>query len=91
MATIWKFPLVDSNVREDGSLVLEMPEDAEVLCVQLQQDNPAVWAKVDPNLPMVARKFFVVGTGQTFPEGASEYLGTWQKDASVLHLFEGNS
>jgi hypothetical protein len=90
MATIWKIPFAYSEIREDGSLVLEIPEDAEVLSVQLQGDSPILLAKVDPNLTDVARKFYVVGTGQTFPEGATEFIGAWQDGPHVWHLFEGD-
>lgn len=91
MAIIWKFP-IDSGFKPDGSLILEMPQGAEILTVQVQGETPCVWAKVDPNLAKEARKFFIVGTGKTFPEGAAEYIGTFQMNGGALvwHLYEGD-
>lgn len=91
MATIWKFTL-DGGLKSDGSMILEMPAGAEVLAVQVQGETPCLWAKVDPNLAKEARKFFIVGTGKAFPEGADEYIGTFQMrdGALVWHLFEGD-
>ena len=42
MKTIWKFP-VPVN---DGN-VLEMPEGAKILSVQVQGETPCLWALVD--------------------------------------------
>lgn len=44
MKTIYKYPL-DVTDRQ----VIAMPEDAEILTVQVQNGKPMLWAVVDPN------------------------------------------
>ena len=85
MTTIWKFRV---DVVDTG--VVNMPAGAEVLCVQLQDGVPWVWAKVDDEAPPVARVFHWRGTGHPL-RNVGRYIGTVQQlgGALVLHLFEG--
>jgi hypothetical protein len=69
----------------------DMPEDAEILCFQVQQDVPCIWARVDVDAPTVPRKFALVGTGHVAPSlGQAKYIGTCQMYDGTLvwHLFE---
>lgn len=81
--TIWKFPL-DLVARPEPA----MPRGARVLTVQLQNGIPTVWAAVDPTAPVEPRPLVVVGTGNLLPNDAGPYIGTWQADPFVFHVFE---
>lgn len=82
--TIWKYSLPIQG--EDH--VLGMPRDAEVLCLQMQADVPALWVRVDPAAPAQWRRFRWLGTGHD-ATGTGRYVGTVQDpDVLVFHLFE---
>ncbi len=90
MATyrIFKYPV---SLTDD--VVVEMPESAEVLGVQVQQGKAVMWALVDPDASAIARRFRLVGTGH--PINGQEryqlrYVGTFQlaEGSLVFHLFE---
>ena len=86
MKRIWKFP-----VRADA-FVVEMPEGAKILGVQVQDGEPHLWALVDEFAPKVRRKLATVGTGHPLPDEIMEgtHIGTFQLHggAIVLHLFD---
>ena len=85
MKTIHKFPLSSAW----GTKVLHMPRGAEILCVQVQNDWPTLWALVDPSAEKEPRMVCVVGTGEEMPAamGRSEYVGTVQEGVFVWHIF----
>jgi hypothetical protein len=56
----------------------EMPLGARILCVQLQNDVPTMWALVDPNAELVRRYFYLMVTGGTFDAEGLAYVGTYQ-------------
>lgn len=75
---------------------LELRRDAHLLHVDHQPstNKHAIWAAVDTNLPMIKRKFFVVGTGQPLPvDRAIAPVGTWLVgDGSLVwHLWEDHT
>lgn len=68
-----------------------MPRDAEILCVQMQQEDVCLWAEVVPERAKVKRRFEIFGTGHPIdPNIDKKYLGTVQLLAGglVLHVFE---
>ena len=68
---------------------VKMPKQAKILTVQMQREDPYIWAIVDPDLPKEDRHFKVHGTGHRFNmEQNEEYIGTWQDGPFVWHLFE---
>jgi hypothetical protein len=79
MKQIWKYKLSESAI--------EMPIDAEILSVQLQNDVPHIWAMVSPQTELEKRKFAIVGTGQSFDDTNMKYIGTYQDGPFVWHLF----
>jgi len=83
--TIWKFPLRVT----DSQLVL-MPEGAKILCVQVQDATPCLWAKIDPNLAPTPRKIETRGTGHDVGPQCDHYIGTYQLHggALVFHVFD---
>lgn len=84
MRSIWKFPLMLDDV-----VTVEMPRDATVLCVQVQQDVPCLWAVVNPESPKEKRQFRICGTGHKL-DGKVNYIGTFQlhNGELVFHVFE---
>ena len=83
MRSVWKFPL-----KLDEFQVVEMPMFAEILCVQMQQGTPTIWASVETNNDPEGRQIAIVGTGHPAPPPEqSDYIGTVQMDAYVWHVF----
>ena len=84
---IWKFPIPE---RAFGSVFAEikMPSGAEILCVQMQNGEPMIWATVNPEADREERLFTVIGTGQEFAGTSMKYIGTYQKNWFVGHVFE---
>lgn len=85
--TIWKF-----GVPIDDEVGVKMPKGAVVLSVQVQHDQPTVWALVDTEAKTEVRSFHWRGTGHP-ADGLNpkQYVGTIQVrgGALVFHLFEG--
>lgn len=82
MKTIWKFPFT-----EDYTVEALVPDQAEVLCAQLQGSVPCLWIRVDTEWPKVTRKFKIFGTGHDVPSDA-KYVSTFQSPPFVWHVFE---
>lgn len=80
---VWKFPISDMTYE------VEMPKEADVLTVQLQDERICLWAEVTPNAELERRRFHVVGTGWKVPADSFNYIGTVQRGALVWHIYEG--
>lgn len=85
MITIHKYP-----VPVDDSFTIDMPLHPEVLCVQMQGDNPFIWARVDDEAAVEPYSFQLRGTGHPAGRNCGRYLGTFQLKGGrlVFHLFE---
>jgi hypothetical protein len=89
MKTIWKFPL-----RIDESQRIEMPKEASIITVQIQNHKPCLWAVVDIDdgrVETVMRTFEIYGTGHSIraePGFERYYVATFQQPPFVWHLFE---
>lgn len=83
--TIWKFPVLVTDAQ-----VVIMPRGAQFLTLQVQNEEPCLWAMVDPELPKEKRYLLTIGTGSNFPPVIDKYVGTYQLDggALVFHVFE---
>lgn len=88
MTRIYKYPLQPMG----GVQSIEMPQGADILSVQAQNDRPTLWAAVNPDAPMESRRFVTAITGALIPDKEDEaiYLGTVQlaEGTFVLHVFE---
>ena len=85
MMRIWKFPLKVEDEQE-----LDMPSLACVLCVQVQNEIPCLWALVDDKRPTVRRIVHILGTGHVATGAeSSHYVGTFQllSGSFVGHVF----
>jgi hypothetical protein len=68
---------------------ISMPEGAQVLCVEVQNDRPTLWARVTPgNRPHVYH-FRTAGTGHDLGSNVGRHIGSFQLDggALVFHVF----
>lgn len=84
--TIWKFLLLLTD-----SQSLSMPENAQLLSVQLQDGAICLWALVNPDLPVESRTFEIHGTGKPIHCDTGilrRYIGTVQQRPFVWHVFE---
>lgn len=84
--TVWKF-----DVKLDDDTIVDMPQGAQVLSVQLQHGVPCVWALVDSDRPKVERRFSWRGTGHPC-DGlvAKMFVGSIQMHGGslIFHLFD---
>ena len=83
---IFKYQLETTDVQQ-----LEMPQGAEILCIQTQNGIPCIWALVEPNATVTKRAFEIFGTNCNVPENAKrKYVGTYQLNNGglVFHCFE---
>lgn len=90
MQTIWKYPV---PIEGDGILRIKLPENAEVLGVQMQHEEPQMWVYIKDMAPtsFETRTFQWVGTGHEHDfDVTPTYIGTVQMNAGylVFHLFE---
>lgn len=80
---IWKFPL-----ELTGRQRIPVPWTARVLTVQLQNGKPCVWLQLNTRHAVVdGIEIYHVGTGHEVPETARSYVGTYQIDGFVWHVF----
>lgn len=83
---IFKYQLETTDVQR-----IEMPQGAEILCIQTQNEVPCIWALVEPNATVTKRTFEIFGTGHNVPENVNRtYVGTYQlhNGGLVFHCFE---
>lgn len=82
--TIFKYSL------DVGDTTLDMPQNAEVLSVQIQYGSITLWAYVVEGLVTEKRKFSVFGTGHHLPDDVEteNFVGTVQESSFVWHVFE---
>lgn len=84
MLTIHKFELF----RVDSQSVY-MPDGAEVISAGLDpQGRLSIWAAVDTSSNMVARCFYVFGTGNPIIQAPMEFVATVVENEFVWHIFE---
>lgn len=85
MRTIHKYQLQIEQHQE-----IQLHEGAEILCLQVQNNDPFLWMMVDTQRPMVSMRIITHGTGHEVHPDAGRYLGTYQLNDGqfVFHCFE---
>ena len=83
--TIWKF-----RIEFDVEQTIELPVNHEILTVQMQGDFAYIWVLVDPEEVKGSFAFRIVGTGHREVLDTDKYVGTFQVDGFVWHLFQIN-
>lgn len=82
MKTIYKFTL-----RISDEQILEIPNDGEILSVQMQNGEPQIWVMVESDDYITQRHFRIFGTGHEV-SGNLKFIGTVHIETFVWHLFE---
>lgn len=84
---IWKFELNTVDTQE-----VLVPDGAEILTVQVQNEKPCIWALVDINVGWVTITIEIFETGNPIEASVLNrtYIGTYQlsRGASVGHVFK---
>lgn len=87
MKTIYKYEISpDINY-------IEIPKDAEILSLHVQNNKPCIWVLVDTEKDIEERYFEFFGTGHYIPCDMGidrKFIGTFliDSDSLVFHLFE---
>jgi len=82
---IWKFPLAVTNFQQ-----VSMPVGAKILALQVQREQPCIWALVDPVALRENINVETFGTGHRIDSMEREYIGTYQLvDGNLIfHCFK---
>ncbi len=86
MIAIYKYEL---NIDDD--IPIKLPKGAKILTVNLQNNNPFIWAEVDVTAELEERSFVMFGTGQSImPEILAKlnYIGTIFPGPFVFHVYQ---
>lgn len=85
---IWKWTL---DVTDEQ--ILQMPGGAEILCVQIQNGVPQLWALCDETALPTPRRIGIYGTGHPIPDAPGRHVGTFaiREGQLVFHVFEAYS
>lgn len=84
---IYKYP-----VKVIGEQVLYLPQGAQPLFVNVQEDQVWMWALIDPEAPDVPRKLFVIDTGRIIANiDTMSYIGSVLYRQLVWHIFIENN
>lgn len=97
MAKIYKM-VYKYDVPHAANFVVSLPTGAEILDIQVQDDNIRMWALIDVDVDTYEnRTFKLAGTGtpMKFDKGTKsrlgkgyKHIGTVQQDGYVWHIFE---
>jgi len=70
--------------------VVELPEGAKLLSVQMQHGRPCLWALVNELAKIEKIVVAIYGTGNPMPEDPGVYISTFQipEHGLVFHAFE---
>ena len=82
MKTIWKYPIADRPYQK-----IEMPSNAKILCVQLQDNIPTLWALVETENSKKPFNILTYYTGDYWINEEGKYIGTYQLAGLVHHVF----
>ena len=82
MRTIWKYPIDTTSCHE-----IEMPLNAKILCVQLQDHIPTLWALVETEETKRIFDILTYYTGDDLIDKKIQYIGTYQLAGLVYHVF----
>lgn len=73
----------------DDWTMVRMPQGAEPLCVQIQDGEPRLWARVNIANTPVLHHIRIAGTGHDLGSNVGRYIGTIQMMGGdlVFHVF----
>lgn len=85
MKTIYKYPIEITD-----SQVIKLPKEYRVLTVQIQNNNPFLWALVDTDNDLEDAEILIIGTGHGIQNiETMEYISTIQVNNGklIFHVF----
>jgi len=86
---IWEF-----RIHITDKPLVAIPEEHEILCFQVQEGRPYIWALINRNSPIIQKRFRLLGTGNPIDANinltSKDYIGTIQLGVFVWHLFENS-
>ena len=89
IATIYKMELDDLDV--NTWVQIQMPQDALILTVQVQDNIPVIWYICHPSKPIENSELYLATTGAELDSGVlpDYYVGTYQllRGTFVVHAF----
>jgi hypothetical protein len=87
MLRVYKYPLT-----LERDFVISMPGGAELLCVKCYENEPALYALIDPHATLTLRTFCAVytgsGVGDPIQHRLVAYVDTFRVLMDTYHLFE---
>ena len=84
---IFKYPL-----KVEDEQIIKMPLGYQILTVQIKDNVPCIWAIVDDNEKhIIDCSIMTIGTGHYFDNHLLDYIGTYQLNQLVFHVFSDNS
>lgn len=87
MKTIHKYDL--SALPTGVVASLHMPQNAQLLSVQMQNGKPMLWVLIDTAQPHIEREILIVGTGWKIEAPVViKHIDTVQVGAFVWHYFD---
>jgi len=71
------------------SQIILIPEDAEIMDIQMQHGNPVMWFLANPKSKQIEVKINIYETGHSVndSECTDVYLATIQYEYSIWHFF----
>lgn len=85
MKVIYKYVL---SLDQGGVQELDLPVDYEILSVQNQNGEIAMWVSLTPGWPVTSVRFHIIGTGHHFDPFGLKYLSTVQVGMFVWHVYQ---
>lgn len=85
MKVIYKYLIAIEDYQQ-----IDMPEEAKIISLQIQNDMPCIWVEVDTSKRQSPRPFFLYGTGQPIGDISQIHIGSFQLLGGklVYHLYE---
>lgn len=84
MKAVFKYSIAEGEMQ----FTIELPDSAKFLSLGLQGGDPFMWFLVDTEEITTEVHMLDVGTGWPIEHESAKFLGTYQKDAFVHHIFE---
>jgi hypothetical protein len=85
MKRVFKYPIQIAD-----TILMAIPQNAEILSVQLVSNETVVYVLIDPDEPVAARKIYCCGTGHDIKQDNLRYISTvvYRNGVLVFHFFE---
>ena len=86
MLVVWK-QRIPLRLGEFGLFAISLP-DCLALSVGVQDGLPMMWLEVETEAETKAHQFYLGGTGRPVPDVSRRFVGTYQLEWFVGHLYQ---